>query len=106
MANCLSEPCAMKTHNPGELGLVLRRGGVIRVQRVTAAQPLCDLELIQARTATLKIGAECVLVRGIVRHENGSFTGRVYGRVPDAQATIANGDIVAFEEGHVFSYGD
>jgi hypothetical protein len=106
MTNCLTEPCAMKTHNSGELGLVLRRGGVIRVQRVAVAHPLSDLELVQARTATLKIGAECVLVRGIVRHEDGSFTGRVYGRVTEEQSIIANGDVVAFEEGHVFSYGD
>ena len=96
----------MKTHNPEELGLVLRRGGVIRVQRVIAAQPLRDLELVEAKSATLKIGAECVLVRGIVHHEDGTFTGRVYGRVADAQSIIANGDIVAFEERHVFSYGD
>jgi hypothetical protein len=96
----------MKTHNPGELDLVVRRGGVIRVRRVTVANRLCDLELMQARTATLKIGSENVLVRGIVRHDDGSFTGRVYGRIPDAQTIVCNGDIVAFDEAHVFSYGD
>jgi hypothetical protein len=96
----------MKTHHSGELDLVLRRGGVIRVRRVTVAHRLCDLELMQARTATLKIGSENVLVRGIVRHDDGSFTGRVYGRIPDTQTIVANGDIVAFHEAHVFSYGD
>jgi hypothetical protein len=99
----------MKTHNPGELRLALRRGGVVRVQRVAVSHPLCDLELGQAKTATLKIGAASVLVRGIVRHANGSFTGRVYGfpsSCDAGQPALANGDIVAFEEAHVFSYGD
>ena len=96
----------MKSHNAGELGLALRRGGVVRVQRVTVSHPLCDLELAQAKTVTLKIGTDSVLVRGIARHGDGSFTGRVYGRLADANSTLTNGDVVAFEEGHVFSYGD
>jgi hypothetical protein len=102
----MTESREMKTHSAGELGLALRRGGVMRVQRVTAAHPLCDLELAQAKTATLKIGSESVLVRGIVRHSDGSFTGRVFGRIAASQTTLANGDVVVFEEGHVFSYGD
>jgi hypothetical protein len=106
MSKCLTEPCAMKTHNAGELGLAVRRGGVMRVQRVAVAHPLCDLELAQAKTATLKIGTQSVLVRGIVRHPDGSFTGRVFGRIAESQSTVANGDVVAFQEAHVFSYGD
>ena len=78
----------------------------MRVQRVTAAHPLCDLELAQAKTVTLKIGTESVLVRAIVRRADGSFTGRVFGRVASAQSTLTNGDVIAFAEGHVFSYGD
>ncbi len=81
----------------------------MRVQRVAIAEPLCNLQLAEAKSATLKIGCENVCVRGIVRHADGSFTGRVYGLRPDPHATpstLANGDLITFEEAHVFSYGD
>lgn len=99
----------MKTHSPGELRLDVRKGGVVRVQRVAIAEPLCNLQLAEAKSATLKIGGDGVCVRSIVRHADGTFTGRVYGlqAAPgDAQSALANGDTITFEEAHVFSYGD
>ncbi len=99
----------MKTHSPSELSLAIRRGGVVRVQRVAIAEPLCNLQLAEAKSATLKIGADSVCVRGIVRHADGTFTGRVYGLRPAAaepQPPLANGDTITFGEANVFSYGD
>lgn len=99
----------MKTHSPTELSLAVRRGGVVRVQRVAIAEPLCNLQLAEAKSATLKIGGDSICVRGIVRHADGTFTGRVYGLQAasgDTHSALANGDTISFEEAHVFSYGD
>jgi hypothetical protein len=109
MGSDLIGACAVKIHSPGELSLAVRRGGVVRVQRVAVAEPLCNLQLHEAKSAMLKMGAENIFVRGIVRQTDGSFTGRIYGLTPrtgDTQSGIGNGDTIAFDESHVFSYGD
>jgi hypothetical protein len=97
------------THTVGELGLAVRKGGVVRVRRVAITQPLCDLQLAVAKTATLKIGGENVVVRAIVRQADGSFIGRVCGVTVGRDGTqplLANGDTIAFNETHVFSFAD
>jgi hypothetical protein len=97
------------THTVSELGLAVRKGGVVRVRRVAITQPLCEIQLAEAKTATLKIGGENVVVRAIVRQADGSFVGRVCGvTVPSAgtQPLLANGDTIAFDETHVFSFAD
>jgi len=103
------EACSVKIHSSSELSLAVRRGGVVRVQRVAVAEPLCNLPLHEAKSAMLKMGTENVFVRSIVRQSDGSFIGRVYGLAPragEAQPGVGIGDTIAFEEAHVFSYGD
>jgi len=65
--------------------------------------------LADAESVTLRKGNERVLVRSVQHQAERSFVGEIYGFEPSCAVTFEGlrvGDVIAFDEAHVFGAND